>query len=105
VEGLRETLEAELIGDLVLVDGSLRVKSIYGEANYLPVWSPGYAARVEGGAVKTLDASGQVVARVGEEVVLAGASIRVVWDSDAYQRLRRELPRDCYGPYWVAKPT
>jgi hypothetical protein len=98
--------DSTIAGRLVLYDYQRcpRVVSENGLTDAVPLWPPDYAVRVEDEAVEILDGSGQVVARVGEEVVLAGDSIPVVWDSDAYQRLRRELPGDCYGPYWVVKP-
>jgi len=97
--------DSVVAGRLVLYDYQRcpRVVSDDGLTDYVPLWPPDYGVRVANGAIEILDGSGQVVARVGEEAVLAGASIPVVWDSEAYQRLRRELPGDCHGPYWIVK--
>jgi len=98
--------DSVVAGTLVLYDYQRcpRVVSDDGLTDYVPLWPPDYGARVENGEFEILDGSGQAVARVKEEAVLAGASIPMVWDSEQYQRLRRELPGDCYGPYWVVKP-
>jgi len=99
------TGDAHIVGKLVLYDYQRcpRVVSKDGLTDYVPLWPLDYGAQIEGDAVEILDGAGQVVARVGEETVLAGASIPMVWDSEAYQRLRRELPGDCHGPYWIVK--
>jgi hypothetical protein len=79
-----------------------RVQSEDSLRDFVALWPPGYAARADEEArFEILDGSGQVVARVGEEVILAGNSIPAVWDSEVYQTLRRTLPGDCHGPYWI----
>ncbi len=95
--------DAVLSGELVLWDYSrcLRVVSEGGLGDHLPLWPPDYSARFTGDKVEVLDGSGQVVARVGEQVRLDGGDIPVVWDLEAYQSLLDELPRDCHGPYWI----
>jgi hypothetical protein len=76
-----------IAGKLVLFDYQRcpRVVSDSGLNDYVPMWPPDYGARVENGEIEILDESGQVVARVGEEAVLAGAGIPVVWDSGEYR--------------------
>jgi hypothetical protein len=102
---LDEWVEHDVVlsGELVLWDYSrcLRVVSDGGLGNYLPFWPPDYSARFTGDRVEVLDGSGQVVARVGEQVRLEGGDIPVVWDLEAYRSLLDELPRDCHGPYWI----
>jgi hypothetical protein len=95
--------DAPLSGNLVLWDYSrcLRVLSDSGLGDFLPLWPPDYNARFTGVEVEVLDGSGQVVARVGEQVRLDGGDIPVVWDLEAYRSLLDELPRDCHGPYWI----
>jgi hypothetical protein len=77
----------------------LRVQRALGD--YMPLWPPDYQARVENGEVEIVDGSGQVVARSGEEVRLAGGEIPRNWDADEYRQLYYALPGDCHGPYWV----
>ena len=96
--------DALLIGKLVLYDYQRcpRVTSDSGLTDYLLLWPPDYGARVKNGEVEIVDGSGQVVARVGEEVRLSGGAIPVDWDSEKYRQLHYELPGDCHGPYWIA---
>ena len=97
--------DAPLIGKLVLYDDQRcpRVKDENGLIDYLPIWPPDHRARVENGQVEIVNGSGQVVARVGEEVRLDGGRIPIDWDSGKYRQLLNELPGDCNGPYWVVE--
>lgn len=102
VEGMRVTMAAELIGDLVLVDGCLRVNSIYGPVSYLPVWPPEFAIRAQGDEVQVVDGTGQVVARSGQAVYVSGGEESVAAMPDC---VREQLPTSCTGPYWVVGDT
>jgi hypothetical protein len=104
---LHEWAEGDAIvaGVLVLYADQrcLRVVSEDGLTDTLPLWPPDYAARVQNGQVEIVDGLGQVAARVGDAVRLAGAAIPVDWDVERYRRLYAELPTDCYGPYWIMR--
>jgi hypothetical protein len=90
-------------GKLVLwdYDRCPRIMSEDGLGNYLPLWPPDYAVKMEEGEIAIVDGSGQVVARVGEEVTLGGGPIPHSWDSAEYRRLHGDLPGDCSPPYWI----
>lgn len=90
-----------LTGELVLFDRCPRILTDDHPDRYLPLWPPDYGTRVADGEVEIVDGSGQVVARIGEEVRLSGGKIPVDWDSEAFRRLYHELPGDCDGPYWI----
>ena len=77
----------------------LRVE--HSPVNYLPIWPPDYEVRLEGGVVHVVDGTGQVVARVGEQVRFDGAKGPDQWADERYRRLVHELPGDCHGPYWI----
>jgi hypothetical protein len=98
VEGVRVVMEAELIGELVLVNGCLRVKSIYDDRSVLPVWPPEFTLRAENDALQVLDGAGQVVARVGQEVYMGGGGGSA---TSLAECVRQQLPADCTGPYWI----
>jgi hypothetical protein len=98
VEGIRVVMEAELIGELVLVNGCLRVNSIYGDGSVLSVWPPEFTLKAENDALQVLDGAGQVVARVGEEVYMGGGEGAAASLADC---VRQQLPADCTGPYWI----
>jgi hypothetical protein len=95
--------ESQTSGKLVLwdYDRCPRLFNENGLGDYLPLWPPDYTATVEDGVIAIVDGSGQVVARVGEQVVLGGGPIPHSWDSEEYRQLYHELPGDCYGPYWI----
>jgi hypothetical protein len=98
VEGIRELMEAELIGDLVLDDGCLRINSSYGDGSILPVWPPEFSLEAANDVLQVLDGTGRVVARVGEEVYMGGGE----GSSGAVAEcVRQQLPATCTGPYWI----
>jgi hypothetical protein len=98
VEGLRVVMQAEMVGQLVLVDGCLRVESIYDDTSYLPVWPPEFALRSEDDGIQVLDGAGQVAARVGEEIFMGGGEGSA---SVMAECVRQQLPATCSGPYWI----
>ncbi len=98
VEGIRAVMEAELIGDLTLAEGCLRVTSIFGGGSPLPVWPADFRLQAEDDAIKVLDGSGEVVAVVGEEVYMSGG----IGSQKAMPAcVQEQLPASCTGPYWV----
>lgn len=98
VNGERVTMEALLIGELVVVEGCLRVNSSYSDTSYLLVWPPDFTLSTENDAIQILDGAGQVVARVGEAVRIGGGEVPA-WVAPAHAE--RPLPDDCPGPYWI----
>jgi len=99
VAGERASMEALLIGKLVVVEGCLRVNSRYSDTTYLLVWPPDFTLSTENDAIQILNGAGQVVARVGDEVRISGGETRSVEFLD--ERVRQKLPVDCPGPYWI----
>ncbi len=91
-------MEAQLIGDLLLVDGCLRVKDIYSGGSILPIWPPEFTLGAENDQLQVLDGDGQVVARVGEEVYMGGGEVS---SPSLPECVRQELPASCTGPYWI----
>ena len=83
-------------GDLVLTEGCLRIGSAHGN---LLMWTADFTLRSQGGVLEVLDGTGQVVARVGEEVRMGGGEVSYVGHLGEYVEL--QLPPGCPGPYWI----
>jgi hypothetical protein len=98
-EGWRESMMAELIGTLWLDpdEGCLRVTPLHGGEDLLVVWKPEFTLREQDGQLEVLDADGQVAARVGQEVLLAGGYVSV---KDEW--VLQQIPPACRGAYFVA---
>ncbi len=96
--GERVTMEALLIGELVLVHGCLRVNSNDSDSSYLPVWPPGFMVSIENDSIVILDEAGQVATRLGDRVRLGGGEVPMAIAS-AYAE--QPLPNECPGPYWI----
>jgi hypothetical protein len=93
VEGTRETMTADLTGQLVLFDNCLRVIADYSGTNYLLVWPSEFMLNVEGEVVQILDGTGQVVARVGDQIWTGGGEVPESF-------VREENRGTCPGPYF-----
>lgn len=98
-------MEALAEGQLSLVAGCLRIV-VPGEQapGFLILWPPATTIRVAGaGVVEVLDASQQVVARVGETIRLGGGAMENPEVMKFWEAQITGLPLEsCPGPYWVA---
>ncbi len=84
---------ALLVGELVLKDGYLYI------GDTIIIWQPDYFVHNNDGTIEILDREGEVVARVGEEVVMGGGH---TGPTEYVNRLLKEpLPPDCQGPFWL----
>ena len=64
-------MDALIKGQLVLVNGCLRVNDTDGNSILL-IWRPGFSTRTEEGIVQVVDPTGIVVAEVGDFVEVGG---------------------------------
>lgn len=97
-EGMFAEMTALLIGELEKVDGCLRVRSEGYDAGILVIWPYDHTVTVDAqGVPEVRDASGAVVARVGEVVRMGGGESHVL---DA--AVATTIPVACPGPYWIA---
>jgi len=93
-------LTALLFGELVEVEGCLRVNEDYGGTSYLLAWPPDFVVSVKEDTVHLIDGdSNEVTLHIGEIVRISGGMLRSIEYLD--ERVRRKLPANCPGPYWV----
>ena len=74
-DGVRVVMQALLFGELVVVDGCLRLKESHGDASHLLIWPPDFTLSIENNAIQILNGAGQVVARVGDELRISGGEV------------------------------
>lgn len=86
-------MDALLKGELVLVNGCLRVD------NYLLVWPYVFSiSSTDGEVIQIIDNTGKPFARVGDKVNLGGGEM----SSEFIAQYSAELPNArCSGPYWI----
>ena len=91
-------------GELIIQNGYIRIVPFafgvvpYPIKTYLLLWPNGYSWQKSGPRVEILDGNGQVVARIGDIVNLAGGE----WpESTVNTAFYPHLPEDNLGPFWV----
>ena len=89
-------MEALLQGKLAVIEGCLRVTG--SGSSHLVIWQPDFLVNNNEGVIEILDRSGEVVARVGEEIRIGGGEVPLT--EKLKQLLREPLPEQCRGPYW-----
>jgi hypothetical protein len=102
VAGDRGGMDGDITGELVLVDGCIRLNPRYGDVSYLVVWPPEYTLVAEDDLLQVRNENGDIVARVGEGVYMGGGEMpesSAQWLSQ--ELLSEELREVCSGPYWV----
>lgn len=104
-------------GTLFVDDGCIRMGDPAGNPRRghadVVVWPYGYSLSGQHGEVFVLNAQGEVVARVGDEVRLGGGQISKnglastpEGERRAFEEYRQKMgvPERCRGPLWVASP-
>ena len=83
--------QAGLKGRLTLRGGGLLVETPYFPGEYLVVCPPGFNVRRTGDGLSALNGGGNVIAQVGDDVMLGGSS-----------RAGTHCPGECPGAYFKA---
>lgn len=90
-------MQALLTGELTLKDGYLCI------GDNIIIWQADYFLHNNNGTIEVLDRDGEVVARVGEEVVMGGGGISLEL---ANRMIKEPLPEDCpYNPWLQGAET
>jgi hypothetical protein len=100
-EGLYQEMAALLIGELVEIDGCLRVCIGADDPGVLVVWPYDHTVTLdEGGLLVVHDGSGKAVIREGEVVQMGGGEVPA---SALGNFTSMEIPASCAnGYYWIA---
>ena len=90
-------------GKLVAYDyrRCLHLQTDWGPGAVTLLWPADWSVCVDDETIVVLDGTGQVVARMGDEVRLRGRAIPHSADVAVYRQLIAELPGDCIGASWL----
>jgi len=92
---------SRLAGQILIQGRCPRIMT--GAATFAPLWPSNAQAQIQNGAVEILDQTHQWRIRDGEQVNMGGGEIPVDWNLDYYQRLEKDMPCECGGPYWLVR--
>jgi len=87
---------ALLTGELILVDGCLRLNGNDGNSHLL-IWPYDYSVGIESNVIQIIDGTGQAVAQVGDKLKVGGGESSF----EFAQSLVSTFPENCPGPYWI----
>ncbi len=90
-----DSMDALLVGELVLADGCLRVNDSDGNSLLL-IWPRDFSLRTDNDVIQIVDGSGQLVAQVGDRLQVAGGEVPRLTEAKV-----QPLPDNCPGPYWI----
>ena len=97
-----ERFSGELLldGKCLKIDDPLRMRDrVYLPISLLLVWPSSFSLSVDDGEVGIVDATGRIVARIGDEVQFSGLSLSYQQATE-HGGLEDILPA-CYGSYWA----
>lgn len=101
VEGERARLTAAASGQLLLVDGCLRLVE-QPWTDHLLIWPGDHTVKDEEGVLVVYDSTGQRIAQVGDWIWMGGGEIsRTEPITGTVFGLQEPTPPECPGPYWV----
>lgn len=91
-------MEAQLEGKLVLSEGCLRIQ-VENEEAYTTIWQNDFSYRKQGDSVAVLNGEGQIVARVGDRILVSGGE----GGSPSQEKFAESYvgPYQCVEPYWI----
>lgn len=102
LEPMEEMPLALIYGVLINEEGCLRVIASEGSESYLVLWPADVNLVIEGEDISIHDSSGELVARVGQQIGLVGGEYdQREWAAERLQP-GHGLPEDCTGPFWLS---
>ena len=90
-----------VIGEIINIDGCIRVHDKETNISYAILWTPDVSATIEGDKVKIT--TGIVRKNKDEVTIRFGEPARVSGGETAFpdEQLLKKLPSSCQGPFWV----
>jgi hypothetical protein len=99
------SMTALMEGQLIEENGCLRIAGQAGDASFLILWPFDSDLQLAGEGIEILNGSGEVIARVGQALRLAGGAMESTTAMAGFDEQILGLPLPaCPGPYWVAGP-
>ena len=90
-----------MIGEIINVDGCIRIQDEYSDKSSAIVWTPDTSASIDGEQVRIV--TGIVSEDLSEVVFHFGDIVKIDGGESAFpdEELLKKLPPNCDGPYWI----
>ena len=90
-----------VIGEIINIDGCIRIRSLDNDKSSAIVWTPDTLASIDGDQVKII--TGIVRKDISEVGFHFGDIVKLGGGELAFpdEELLKRLPPNCYGPYWI----
>lgn len=100
-EGVIEKADTDssLTGELVILNGCIRVNSTNSDASHMPIWPHQTKFEMNGDESHVRYWSEELIASVGEQVSLDGGEITSV--DQLSENIGNKVDGSCVGPYWI----
>ena len=92
---------SNLIGEIINIDGCIRIRSLDNNKSSAIVWTPDTSASIEGDQIRII--TGIVRKDTSEIVFNFGDIVKIGGGESAFpdEELLKRLPPNCDGPYWI----
>ena len=99
-EIIATAMAALLEGQIVNIDGCIRVKNDNHETDYLLVWPPDASVNIKGEQIVII--TGLVRGEIEETALQSGDWARISGgETELSEDLAKTIPEHCTGPYWA----
>lgn len=92
---------ALVTGELINIDGCLRIQNDQTHSDYALVWTPDFSVTMDGDEIRVI--YGVVRNKTGEIVLHVGDTVRMSGGETMYpdEQLLQNISSNCKGPYWA----
>ena len=100
-EAIYTAYPSYVIGEIMNVDGCIRIRSLDNNKSSAIIWTPDTLATIDGNQVRII--TGIVRKNISEVVFHFGDIVKIGGGELAFpdKELLKQLPPNCDGPYWI----
>ncbi|GJM40333.1 MAG: hypothetical protein DHS20C20_06150 [Ardenticatenaceae bacterium] len=94
-------MTAAITGELIEVNGCIRIRTNDEPMGYLVIWGPNYSFTTQNNVIEILNGTNQIVASVGQSIHMGGGGGANLPSNIEKTIFNLPSPSSCPGPFWV----